>query len=695
MSAARRQTAANSTARAEGWPSAPLTRSHAALALAGTALLASLASAPAQGLYSRREEPLDPEWLRFKVTEVSLGMYAEGQFNNATYKDSNTRVTHNRFFVGPLLGLNFEGSIWHPKLFAYNVASEGAFGWSWDTVTVSGQPTTKTKEADYLGAFNATGLFLQGKPYATTAFANYNHTFRQYDFFNQVTVDSWRYGLNSGYVADNWSVNGSYWHRDEQTYGFAQQTDSHEDVVSLDGRYQRDRGTTAANYGYNQFSRVDYGQVGTGVNQNISVSDTENFGRPDQYRLFTTASWAELDQSELPSTQWIGNANFEAEHSDVLKSRYNFNYDQYNTTDYVSHNYLGHAELQHQLYDSLTSTLIGEGTAFNFDSPLSTSTQTRFTGGFSHAYIKKLSETATLNLDNTLLGSYTTVETTGNVVSIFDERHSFAVNGAAPPDSFFLDRTRVVQTSIVVTDDRNTIPPFREGLDYRVNRIGIQTAIQRLPGSRIAPGSTVFVDYQALATPSGSYGTLTEAFRARVSLYNDMWGLYGRLALSLNNAPDDMFVQNIRTYAVGTDFQRAWLRVGAEYEIYDATLSRYDAWNFYQQGNWDIDGSSTFGANFSQTFAYYYDPDRSDNLYTFILRYNRALSWQLSYTIEGGVSLRRGFQVDQTLATCRPLIEWRRGRSSIRLSYDFEHSVYLDNEIRNQHLFALRFRRVL
>lgn len=667
----------------------------ATLALAGTALLASLGSSFAQSNYSRRGAPVEPEWLRFKITQVSVGMYAEGQFENATFTDSGSRVTHNRFFIGPLVGLNFNGSIYHPDFFAYNVNSEGAFGWTWDTVTVAGQATTKTKEADYLGAFNASATLLATKPYATTLFANYNHTFRQYDFFNEVTVDSWRYGLNTGYTADQWSVTGGYWHRDENEYGFAQTTESHDDVVNLDARYTRDRGASAINYNYDRFSRIDYGQVGYGVNQGVSASNTENFGRPDQYRLFTTASWAALDQSELPSTQWNANAVFDAQHSDPLRSRYNFTYDQYDTDDYVSHNYLGHAELEHKYYDSLISTLIGEGTAFNYEAPISTSSQQRFTGGFSEAYLKLLSDTAKLRLDNTLLGSYTTVESDGAFITVYDERHSFATGGAAPPDSFFLDRTRVLPNTITVTDDKNTVPPYVEGLDYRVNRIGIQTAIQRIPGSRIPANATVFVDYMAVATPSGSYGTLTEAFRARVSLFNEMWGLYGRLALSLNNAPDDMFVQNIRNYAVGTDLQWTWLRAGVEYEIYDATLSRYDAWNFYQQGTWDLDGASTFGANFSQTVANYYEPDRSDNLYTIILRYNRALSSQVSATIEGGVSLRRGFEVDQTLATCRPLIEWRRGKTSVRLSYDFEHDVYLDNEIRNQHLFALRYRRIL
>lgn len=662
----------------------------------GTALLASLLPAAGQGATSRRvATPVEPEWLRFRITQVSLGAYSEGQFESAEFRNSDTRVTNNRFFIGPLLGLNFEGSIYHPSFLSYRVASEGAFGWTWTTTQVEGQSKTTVEERDYLGAFAGSATFLGNKPYATTAYANYDHTFRQYDFFNEVTVDTWRYGVRSGYVADQWSLTGDFFHRSEEEYGFAQRTTMDEDVLNVDGTQNRARGSTALNYNWNQYTRTDFTQTGSGNNQGFSIGNTQFFGEGDKYRLFTSGSWADLEQSELPSTQWLANANLDARHSDTLVSRYAFSYDQFDTTDFVSRNYIGHAELEHQFYDSLTTTLIAEGNSSSSEGLLSESTQQNYTGGFSHAYVKRLSDTANLRLDNTLLGTYTIVDTDGAIIQVFDERHNFANSGTAPPDSFFLNRPRVLEQTIVVTDDRNTVPPFVQGVDYRVIRVGIQTMIQRVPGSRIGPNQPLLVDYDAVATPSGEYATLTEAFRIRVNLFRDLWGIYGRIALSLNDAPEELFVQDVRAYVVGSDVQWKWLRAGIEYEYYDATLSRYAALVFFQSFNWTLDDASTFGANFSQRLADYYDPDRTDNLYTIILRYSRALSGQVSGTIEGGVSLRRGWDVDQTLATCRPVLEWRRGKTAVRASYDFEHNVYLNNEIRNQHLFAVRYRRIL
>jgi hypothetical protein len=677
----------------------PLTFALAALATLAVAL-------PAAGQFngngngngkpptSSRIPPVEPKWLRFDLKEVDLGLYSEGQYENSTYQNSGSQVKYQRYFLGPLIGLNGSGSIYHPNFLSLAINGEGSYGRTWTTIESGGVKTTQN-ENDFLGNLAASGTFLQEKPYATTAFINWDHTTRSYDFYNQLTVDSKRYGVNTGYRGEDFTLGGAYWHRDEESYGYQQHTVSHEDLATANANWVRATGSSALNYSYDQFTRLDLGQYATGVDQGVSASDTETFGNRGQYRLNANGSYWSRDNSELPSDQWIAYANLDADHTDILRSRYQFNFDQYNTTDYVSHNYLGHAELEHQLYESLTSTLIAEGTAFNFTQSPSASQQTTFTGGFSEAYVKRLSESSTLRVDNTFLLSHTTVDNTGTLIVVYDEGHSLNGGGGAPPGSFFLNRPLVLQNSIVVTDLQNTVPPYQEGLDYLVQRVGIQTMIQRLAGSRIPVNGSVLVDYDALASPSGSYGSINETFRVRVSLFNEVWGLYGRVNLWLNNAPPELFVQDIHSYAVGTDLQYKWLRAGAEMGIYDATLSRYNALAFYQGALWDIDGSSNFGINFNQILTRYFDPSNEDNLYDFILRYNKLMSYHLSGHIEGGVSLRRGTQNEQTIAAFRPGLEYRRGKTTIRAYYTFEHRLYLDQELQNNQTFMISFKRAL
>lgn len=662
----------------------------AALALTALAALDS-ARGQTSGL-GKPPERLEPKWLRFDLQEADLGLYSEGQMEKSTYQNSGTQVNYQRYFLGPLFGLNGTGSIYHPNFLSLAVNGEGSYGRTWTTIKSAGVTTTQN-ENDFLGNLSASGTFLQEKPYATTAFINWDHTTRSYDFYNQLTVDSKRYGVNTGYRGEAFSLLGAYWHRDEESHGYQQFTQSHEDLANANANWTRPTGGSTLNYSYDQFTRLDSGQVATGVDQGVSASDNETFGSRGQHRFNANASYWNRDTSELPNDQWVANSTLDAEHTDILRSRYAFNFDQYSTGDYVSHNYLGRAELEHQLYESLTSTLIAEGTAFNYNQSPSSAQQTTFMGGFSEAYTKRLSDTATLRLDNTLLVSHTTVDNTGTLLVIYDEAHAFNGAGGAPPGSFFLNRPLVMQNSLVVTDSQNTVPPYVEGLDYLVLRVGIQTMLQRPSGSRIPLGASVLVDYDALASPSGAYNTLTEAFRVRVSLFNEMWGLYGRVSLSLNDAPPDLFVQDIHSYTVGTDFEYKWLRLGAELGIYDASLSRYNALSFYEGALWDLDGSSNFGVNFNQILMRYFQPSREENLYDFIVRYNKLMTWNLSAHIEGGVSLRRGSGNEQTIAAFRPGLEYRRGKTSIRAFYTYEYRLYVDQEQQNNQTFMITFKR--
>ena len=150
-----------------------------------TALLLQ-SKAFAQARYQPRYQ--EPQWFTFRLSEVSAGAYAEGTFDQTSYQNSSTSVNHEHLFVGPTLGIVGSGSIYHPNLITYNINSEGAFGWARDDVDGS----SSRNEFHYLGRFSGNVDFLENKPYRGGLFANYDHTYRDNDFFNRVTVDSWR-----------------------------------------------------------------------------------------------------------------------------------------------------------------------------------------------------------------------------------------------------------------------------------------------------------------------------------------------------------------------------------------------------------------------------------------------------------------------------------------------------------------------
>jgi hypothetical protein len=644
--------------------------------------------------FNGKPPPEDPEWLKFRFTEISTGIFAEGDYEKSKMVNSGASSQYSRMFVGPTLGVNFAGSVWHPNLFQYQVNSQNAFGWGNETTSSTSQTTAK--EMEYLGFFQGNANLFAGaepKPFASTLFANYDHTYHTYDFFNQVQEDVWRYGLTTGYSDGPVPVQAGYWHRDQLSYG---STGMHsiEDVVNFNLRNTRNRGASGLDYGYNRYNRIQDNQVGYGTDQILSINDAENFGSRQQYHLNSNASYSKRDDSVSPSDEWIAAANLTADHSDTLTSLCNLNYDNYSSGGFGSQNYSGDGALRHKLYDSLTSTLLSQGSYYEYTDGPSSSRIGRYGGGFSEGYKKSLSESHSLSLDNSLLVEHSDVDNTGTFTIVMDERHTFDGTGGAPPGSFFLNQPRILESTIVITDLAHTQPPYLQSVDYQVLRTGFLTMIQRIPGGRIGPTEVVLASYRALASPSGSYGTLTEAFRFRVSLWNDKVGLYTRVSLSLNNAPAELLVQNLRDYAFGVDFKWHNFRTGVEYEIYDSNLSSYTALRLFQSYAWQLDEASNLSVNFNESWTTFQQADRQEQWYMFITRYHRALTWRLGFDLEGGVSLRRGPGVDQTLATCRPGIEYTAGKTSIKAGYDYEYNLFLDSQEQRRNMFFIRAKRV-
>jgi hypothetical protein len=652
--------------------------------LAGLVLAGGVADASAQARYARVEEP---QWFKLRINEVSVGAYAEGTYENSNYRDSSVSATYNRLFVGPLLGINLDGSVYHPNLFRFRIDSEGAYGWGQENT--SSTTTVHRNEMEYLGRFNGSADILAGKSYNASVYGNYDHTFRDYDFFSQVTVDTWRYGARASYVEGPLSIIASYMHRDEEDHGLNVNSVWHEDLVSLTARHDRDRGGTSLNYTLDQYSRLDFNVPGDGVDQTVSFGDSERFGSRDQFRLNSNAAYTHRDTSAETSDQITAGLNLVAEHQDNLKSFYDFTYDHYEAGPFSSDNLTGQAQLQHQLYESLTSTPIIRASDYEASDLLSSGYTRRYGAGFAESYVKQLSTTARLRLNNTFFVDH--VDTKG-ISTVENEAHSFnGGQGGAPPGSFFLNVPNVFEPSIQVWNVGRT-RLYIAGFHYQVFRNGSLTQIQRVLGTDI--DDNVVVDYRAEPSGEGSYEALSETFQIRFDLFNNLWGLYGRLNLFLNNAPKELRVQNLKSYTVGTDFTWRWLRLGAEYELYDSDLSQYRTARLFQGFSFHLDEVSTLGLNFTESWTDYLDADREEQDFRFITIYNRSLSHRWRVTLEGGVHLRRGPGVDQTLATARPGLEYIIGKTSFKVGYEFEYELFLDTQERDRQQFFCRLKRV-
>jgi hypothetical protein len=638
----------------------------------------------AQARYLPRYQ--EPDWFTFRLSQIGVGAYAEGEFDTSTYQNPSSSVTHQHVFVGPSLILAGSGSIYHPNFLTYNVNMDGAFGYAKDTFSSS----SSSEQLLYLGTFSANIDLLANKPYHAGFFANYDHTYRDNDFFNRVIVDSWRYGGRVGYTDGAWSLLADYAHRTDNESSLTDTSSTTDDVVNFNARNDRTSGGSSLNYTFDEFRREDLGQTSIGNDHSVSIADVERFGSFDQSRLNTIATYLRRDTTDESSEEMLANMSFNSDLRPNLKTFDDLDYDHYQSGTFKSDTYTGQASLQHQLYESLVSTLTLRGTDYESSDARNSGYNRRYGGGFSESYTKRTSETSRLHINNFLFLEHTDQQTLGTVQN---ERHQFSESGA-PPDSFFLNQPNVIELTIQVTDDKGTLPAYVLGLDYTVSRLGSRTLIQRIPGSRIAPTATVLVDYHTIPTPQGSYNTITEGFQIRYDLWDNLLGVYGRINLSLNDAPADLLVQDVEAYTVGTDLTWSYLRLGAEYELYYSTESDYRTARLFQSLAFHPDEASSLSFDFSETWIDYVDNNQSEQDYRFITRYHRALTHRFSLETDAGIAIRRGNGVDQFLAAFRPSVKYVIGKTSIDAGYDYEYELFLNSEERQRQLFFLRLKRM-
>ena len=643
-----------------------------------------------RGLPQQRPAAVEePRLLRFNLNEVSAGVYSEGSFERAKYDGGSVTADSSRIFVGPLLGMNFNGSVYHPNLMTYQVISEGAFGWAGNYGS-SGNTSYSQNDFNYLGAFNANANFLANKPYNANLFANYDHTYQDNDFFTTLIVDQWRYGGQVAYRhEDILSLSVSYVHRDEDTYGYSAATDSHstDDTLALNARNDRQSGSTQLNYSYYNYGRVDSGIGTDGINNTVSLADSEKFGSQDQTTLNSRVSYSNNDFDNFPNDQLSTGAILTTEHREDLTSLYEVTYDRYTADTLKTDGFYGQGQLQHQMYDSLTSTLIAQGADFESSDRFSSGYNRNYGGGLNLAYNKNLSSTAQLRVDNSFLLQHVDQK---NIGVVENERHSFV--GGSTPNSFFLNQPFVDESTIMVWNVTRTRLYFR-GIDYVVFRNGALTGIQRIVTSTIDP--VVLVDYRAAPSPAGSYEALTDQFGVRVNLFDNLWGIYGRAQWFVNNAPQDMRVQDVISYLAGTEVTWRWLRAGAEYEIYNATYSDYRVARLFQGLTFGLDDASSLSLEASQSWTDYTDADRTQQEYRFIARYHRALTSSFWLNVDGGVDYLTDTDLaSRTLAVFRPSIRYVVGRTTINAEYDFEYAGYETLQQTRRHLFRLSVKRV-
>jgi hypothetical protein len=163
-----------------------------------------------------RPYPQEPRWATLNIDHVYTGIYAEA-YTQSTSVAGGGDSTENRVFFGPLLGLNLSGSIYHPNLVAYHINVDGSLGWTDETY--SGTAKGSSREVRFLGSFLGELGILDSKPLNGRLFSSYTHSYQDYDFFNRIYVDTWRYGGSLNYSTGPWRFFTTVTHETQDASG--------------------------------------------------------------------------------------------------------------------------------------------------------------------------------------------------------------------------------------------------------------------------------------------------------------------------------------------------------------------------------------------------------------------------------------------------------------------------------------------
>jgi hypothetical protein len=636
------------------------------------------------------EEEDQFQWMRMQFTETSLGLEVEGEKEIRSRKDSPGTMERSYLYVAPMLNLGMQGSIYHPNLALFNVRLEDGLSWQQQSINQPVGLTLSGTESKirFLERYQTSLQLLQEKPYATRIFAEKDHNFRQFDFFNRVTVDNRRYGGQIGYTEGVLPFHVNYTRLEEDITGFTRPSTLRESTLAFDMQNERqNNASTSLSYMLDSYNRQESDMaLQQGTYHTVNLSDREVWGRNDRVHLNSSLFYNRMDDSTVPTRNLMLTERGTIEHTKTLNSDYNYSYDNRSAGVSDSQGHNAQASLHHQWRERLNTTADVHGQTFENTSPGTSLSGKRYGLGWGSTFTRRVVSWSDLNLGYSGRYDLEQRETSGQTLMIIGEAHNLT-DGVVT----YLKEPRVVAATIRVTD--NAGKSYTPLLDYIVVVQGELTEIRRAPGLTTIPnGGAVLVDYQAYLAPSDDFRTMAQQFQIRLDFFNYLMGVYARLNLMDNRGALSLLTQNITDKVAGADVSWRWLRAGTEYEIFDSNLGPFTSKRCFQSFSFGVNEGSTLSFDLDQSWTAFKDDGRHRTAYNHIARYNKHLTTSLAWSVEGGWRMERGQGFDQNLAIFRTGVEYVRNKLSVKLSYDLQDQDYL-GELRQRHFFTLKAKR--
>ena len=617
------------------------------------------------------------------ATYVEANIEAERAVSSAGVP--SVSLTQQRLLIQPVLGLGINGSIYHPNLVAISLATELGLDWQGSQLVPGGSGS----DANFLQRYHGELDLVRQQPYSTSFFADKDQTYRDYDFFSRVRVDTERYGGRTGYSAGPVPFSLTFQHYDEVTDDIFRPARLAEDTVAFSAQNLRDTaaGNTQLTYNFDSFQRQDDGFSNQrGLSQILSLFDTESFGREGWAHLNSLLNYSSLAETVLPTDMLLVHENLQLQHSPRLNSFYEYNFDTTSAGQADATTQQGRAGLTHQLYENLTTTLDLHGYQISASSPGNSLESSRFGTALGLQYVRNLSQWGNLTAGYAGTIDREDRSASGQSLSIIDEVHTLTDGSIT-----FLNQPSVDISTIHVVASSHTMV-YLPHIDYLVTSRGLMTEIQRLPGGKIPNGGKVLVSYSAVVEASAGFSSFDNSFNFRIDFWNGLVGVYGRWTKLDYSGGEQLHLRSLDDKIVGVDTTLGWLRAGAEHEVSDSNLAGYERDRLFESLLFSSVFGGNFGVDFDQNWTTYYDNQSQESSYGFLLHYDSVLAPNLSFNCEGGVQIQRGTTFDRNLAVARAGLDWTMGKLIVKLGYEYNLESHIYDSRERNYLFV-RVRR--
>jgi len=594
-------------------------------------------------------------------------------------------VNNQRILLQPVVGVGAEGSIYHSNLVKFKFTAE--LGLDWQNKTQD--PGSETTSTHLLQRYHALIEFRRTKPYATAVFADKDLTYRDYDFFTRTRVDDQRYGLRTGYSLGPFPFSITAMHHEENETELSRPTRSSEDTINFNTHNTRraGAGSTDLNYSCNSFMRQDDGfSTQHGFQQNLSVFNAERLGLKDWIRLHSMLNYNSLENTAQPNENILLQQNLNLKHTPRFSTSYDYSFSSTTAGDSDSDNHQARVGLAHQLYDNFTSSLDLHGNQATSHSPGSSQDTLRYGVSIGEQYYRHLGTWGRLTLGYNGTVDHEDREASGAIFHITNESHTLT-------DSIitYLNQPLVDSSTVVVTDPTQTII-YVLGFDYDLLPHGALLEIRRRIGGTIPNGGAVLVSYDVNNQPSAHFLAIANGANVRLDLWNNLLGIYARWNTLQYSGADQLVLHNIDDKVFGLDTTWRWLRAGAEYEISDSNLSPMNRARLYQSAQFTTADGTTLGLDFEQAWTEFRDSHINQTTYSMIGRFQQRITRNLSWYADAGLRLENGATFEREAATARTGLNWKVGKLSVKLDYDYNRETHL-GDLRQRHYLFLRVRR--